>query len=91
MTDRMRITILPGGLVKVETDQVTGPNHLSADRLIRGLEQDLGGDPQVERKKQGVLHEHETHRERESVSLPENPITERKIYGNHESNTIRPS
>jgi len=68
MTDRMRITLLPGGLVKVETDQVTGPNHLSADRLIRGLEHDLGGETQVERKKQGVLLEHDTHRERESVS-----------------------
>ena len=68
MTDRMRITLLPGGLVKVETDQVTGPNHLSADRLIRGLEHDLGGETQVDHKRQGVLLEHDTHRERESVS-----------------------
>ena len=68
MTDRMRITLLPGGLVKVETDRVTGPNHLSADRLIRGLEQDLGGETQVDCKRQGVLLEHDTHRERESVS-----------------------
>ena len=67
MTDRMRITLLPGGLVKVETDRVTGPNHLSADRLIRGHEQDLGGDSQVERKRQGVLLEHRHHREHETV------------------------
>ena len=67
MTDRMRITLLPGGLVKIETDQVTGPNHLSADRLIRSLEQDLGGETQVERKRQGVLLEHDHQREQQTV------------------------
>ena len=67
MTDRMCITLLPGGLVKVETDRVTGPNHLSADRLIRGLERDLGGETQVERKRQGVLLEHDPQRENQTV------------------------
>ncbi len=67
MTDRIRITILPGGLVKVETDKVTGPNHLSADRLIRSLEQDLGGETQVQRKRHGVLLEHDHHREHQTV------------------------
>ncbi len=35
--DKMLIIILPGGLVKVETGRISGPNHLSADRLLRGL------------------------------------------------------
>jgi hypothetical protein len=50
MADKIRITILAGGLVKIETDKVSGPNHTSADRLVRGIEQDLGGETQVEKK-----------------------------------------
>jgi hypothetical protein len=63
MADKIRITILAGGLVKIETDKVSGPNHTSADRLVRGIEQDLGGETQVEKKKESLLTEHDTHRE----------------------------
>ena len=63
--DKMLITILPGGLVKVETGRISGPNHLSADRLLRGLDEDLGGTPQVERKRAEPLREHEEHQDRE--------------------------
>jgi hypothetical protein len=63
MADKIRITILTGGLVKIETDQVSGPNHLSADRLVRGIEEDLGAETQVQKKKEGLLKERSTHRE----------------------------
>ncbi len=63
MADKLRISILPGGLVKVETDRISAPNHLSAERLLRSLEEDLGGQTRMERKKQDVLAEREPHRE----------------------------
>jgi hypothetical protein len=59
--DKIRITILAGGLVKIETDRVSAPNHLCADRLIQGLEEDLGGATQVEKKREGLLTERDTH------------------------------
>jgi len=46
--EKIKITILPGGVVKVETDKISGPNHLSADRLLRGIEEELGGETVVE-------------------------------------------
>ncbi len=63
MADKLRISILPGGLVKVETDRISAPNHLSAERLLRSLEEDLGGQTRMERKDQGVLADREPHRE----------------------------
>lgn len=59
MPDTIRISILPGGLVKVETDRISAPNHLSADRLVRGLEEDLGGRTQAERKRERLLRDHD--------------------------------
>jgi len=47
--------------VKLETDRISSPNHLSADRLVRGLEEDLGGGTVIRRKTEGVLtDEHRT-------------------------------
>lgn len=63
MADKIHIRVLPGGLVKIETDKISGPNHLSADRLVRGIEEDLGAETQVQKKKEGLLTEHDTHRE----------------------------
>ncbi len=59
MADTIRITILPGGLVKVESDHISAPSHLSAGRLLRGLEGDLGGSTQTERKKHLTLADHD--------------------------------
>ncbi len=64
--DKLHITILPGGIVKIETDRISAPNHLSADRLIHGLEDDLGGAPRIERKRADLtdlVMDHEHHRE----------------------------
>ncbi len=58
MGDTIKIRILPGGLVKVESDHISAPNHLSADRLLRGLEGDLGGSTQTEQKKHALHTDH---------------------------------
>jgi hypothetical protein len=65
--DNIRISILPGGLVKIETDRISAPNHLSADRLIRGVEDELGGTPQIERKRADLVMDHLAHRHTELV------------------------
>jgi hypothetical protein len=65
MKDKVRIRILPGGLIKIETDRISAPNHLSAERLIRGLEEDLGGETEVERKKERPLAEHQKQQQRD--------------------------
>ncbi len=65
MSDKVKIKILAGGLVKIETDRISAPNHLSAERLIRGLEADLGAQTQVERKREGTLLEHQHQRQRD--------------------------
>ena len=36
---------------------------ISADRLVRGIEQDLGGETQMEKKKESLFAVHDTHRE----------------------------
>lgn len=61
--DKIHITILPGGLVKLETGRISAPNHLSADRLVRGLEEDLGGSTQLERKRADAALEQHHRRE----------------------------
>ena len=61
--DKMRISILAGGLVKIETNRISAPNHLSADRLIRGLEEDLGGMTRIEHKPVDLAAEHDPQRE----------------------------
>lgn len=57
--DKIKGTILPGGIVKIETDKISGPNHLSADRLIKGFEAELGGETTINRKKDAHHHHHE--------------------------------
>jgi hypothetical protein len=56
--DKIKVKILPGGLVKIETDKVSTPAHLSADRLIKGFQELLGGDTTVEKKKEAHTHHH---------------------------------
>jgi len=58
--DKIKGKVLPGGLLKLETDQISAAAHLSADRLIRGLEESLGGKTEVTRKNAHVhTHDHD--------------------------------
>jgi hypothetical protein len=58
--DVIKGTILKGGLVKLETDRVSLPNHMSADRLVKMFNESLGGETAIERKKtHGHVHEHD--------------------------------
>ena len=55
--DKIKYEILEDGTVTIDTDQISGPNHLSADELLRQLSDLLGGGVEVRHKKSS-LHQH---------------------------------
>lgn len=58
--DKMHVTILEDGRVKVETDRISAAAHTSAENLLSSMEQLLGGQTIVEHKDgRGHTHEHE--------------------------------
>ena len=52
--DEMKITILDDGSVKVETDQISQANHMTAEAFLRFVAQAAGGK-QERRHKHGVV------------------------------------
>jgi len=63
MADRIHVHVLADGRVKIITDEISAANHVSADKLLKSIETDLGGgDTTVERKHGARLteaeHEH---------------------------------
>ena len=57
--DSIQIEILPDGTVKVTTDGVSAPNHLSAEQFLRAMSRMLGGD--VNKVKRPQVHQHTHH------------------------------
>ena len=43
MADEMRIEVLDEGTIKIETDAVSGPNHMNAEGFIREVFNLAGG------------------------------------------------
>jgi len=58
MTDTIRWEILEDGTISVMTDGISGTNHKSADELLEGLADMIGGDIVVEQRK-GHVHKHQ--------------------------------
>lgn len=54
MADTMKIQILPDGSIKVDSDKISGPNHMSAEAFMRELAT-AGGAKQERKHKHGVL------------------------------------
>jgi len=61
MTDSIKWKILEDGTVSIETDAVSGENHLSADELLESLTDMLGGSAEIESKKGHAHKHHHTH------------------------------
>jgi hypothetical protein len=58
--DIIKGQILADGTVKITTDAISGPNHLSADRMIKGIEELLAGPTTVtKRTGHARVHEHD--------------------------------
>ncbi|MFH0901557.1 MAG: hypothetical protein V2A73_13095 [Pseudomonadota bacterium] len=65
MSDSIKWKILEDGTVSIETDQISGENHLSADELLESLADMLGGPMKIEERK-GHVHKHRhTHNEQQ--------------------------
>jgi hypothetical protein len=59
--DEIQIEILPDGSLKIETDEVSAANHMSADDLVKFIERLAGGETQVKHKHthaHGKAHQH---------------------------------
>ena len=60
MFDELSIEILPDGTIKIETDKISGPNHVNAERFLDALAQLTNSKP-VRTPKSHAHHEHHTH------------------------------
>lgn len=49
---KIEIEILPDGEVKIITDDLSGPDHRSADDLLKFLESQLGGEVKKQKRPQ---------------------------------------
>ena len=52
--DTMKVTVLPDGTIKIDTDKVSHANHMSAESLLRNIAV-AGGEKQERRHKAGVI------------------------------------
>ncbi len=65
-TDSIQFEVLTDGTISVTTDQISGTNHVSADRLLKQLFELAGGTVtarkrtrlEVAHNLEAVLHEH---------------------------------
>jgi hypothetical protein len=64
MTDSIQYEILEDGTISVTTDGISGTNHKSADELLEGLADLLGGPVKIKKRK-GHVH---VHRRSQSVA-----------------------
>jgi len=60
--DTMKITILPDGRIKVETDEISTPNHTNAGAFLAEMSRMVGGQVTIEAKR-GAQHTHTHHHE----------------------------
>jgi hypothetical protein len=62
--DKIQITILPDGTIKMETDKISGPNHLSAEKFVKAVHELAGGETTATRKVVAMhnqVHDEHTH------------------------------
>lgn len=59
-TDEIKIEITPEGLIKIDTDGISQPNHAAAEAFLRTLQQLAGGKTDVAHKHgvKGQTHSH---------------------------------
>jgi len=60
MADQVKITILPDGTIKSETNRISAANHLSAEQFMRESARLAGGKVEAKHKHGTLgLHSHE--------------------------------
>lgn len=61
--DEITITVLDDGMIKIETDRISMPSHLSAEMFIRDMGRLTGGKVERKHKHGHVAHHHEQENE----------------------------
>jgi len=56
--DSIQFEVLEDGTISIKTDRISGTNHVSADELLAGLAEVMGGDCKVEKRKDVKTHAH---------------------------------
>lgn len=56
--DEVKITILEDGTIKMETDTVSGPNHLNAEQFVKMVQRLTGGVVEQKHKHGTSWHSH---------------------------------
>jgi len=64
MNDVIKWEILEDGTVSIETDTISGQNHLSADELLESLACMLGGPVKIEDRKGHAYKHRHVHQDR---------------------------
>ncbi len=57
MADKITFEILEDGKVSISTDKISDKHHANADDLLKELQEMLGGQVKIEKKK-GQVHQH---------------------------------
>jgi hypothetical protein len=60
MADSIKIQILEDGTVSIETDAISGKNHMSADEFLKMVEKLTGGESKRKAKEGHAAHTHGT-------------------------------
>jgi len=59
--DKIKYQILEDGTLSVETEGISGVNHMSADELLAGIQKALGGKTKVKLKVGHAIAHNHTH------------------------------
>ena len=57
--DTLQVDILPDGTIKTTTDQVSGPNHQTAEQFLAMVAKLSGGETTRTKRKQAHAHAHQ--------------------------------
>jgi hypothetical protein len=58
MADRIKIEILEDGTLSIETDSISGKNHMNADEFLKAIEKLSGGERTTKQKEKHATHTH---------------------------------
>lgn len=54
MSDSIQIEVLADGTLKITTDKVSGPNHISAEALLSDIAKECGGKTERQKRNTGA-------------------------------------
>lgn len=62
------VTILEGGIVRIDTDSIAGPDHQIAEKALLWITKEMGGSVTRESRK-GAVHHHNHKHSHDGISF----------------------